>query len=91
MCVAAFQVEAQVLLGSGRGSACLLSQGKVRQATVIVQQESKDDQPLPGVITPMLAYRHVDDFDPKPPKERLDHLGLVLGFCGFGEIETAVP
>ena len=80
-CAAEVQLEAQLLLGSGQGSAGLLSLGMIKQATVIVQRESKDDQPLPGVVTPLLAYRRVDDFDPKPPTEHLDHLGLVLDYC----------
>ncbi|XP_076453635.1 peroxisomal ATPase PEX1-like isoform X2 [Babylonia areolata] len=73
----AVHVEAQLCLGSGLNSATRLSQANVGSATIIVQRHLKDDQPLPGVITPMLAYRRVDDFDPKKPTEHLENLGGV--------------
>ncbi|XP_070173404.1 peroxisomal ATPase PEX1-like [Littorina saxatilis] len=72
-------VEAQLLLGGGQGSASLLTRSKVRTATVIVQRDNREDIPLPAVVTPMLAYRGVDDLDPKPPPDRLDQLGGVSG------------
>ncbi|KAL8595931.1 hypothetical protein ACOMHN_018243 [Nucella lapillus] len=78
----AVQVEAQVCLGSGQNSASLLSQSNVASATIIIQQQLREDQPLPGVIMPMLAYRRVDDFDPKQPAEILEKLGGVSSLTG---------
>ena len=74
----AVHVEAQLLLGGGQSGASLLSGSKVKQATIIVQRDTgREDQPLPGVLTPMLAYRKVDDFDPRCSNIKLDHLGYV--------------
>lgn len=76
----AVTLEAQVLLGSGKETASLLSKSKLKQATVIVQREVKEDLPLPGVVEPLLTYRVVDDFDHHPPNIHLDHLGGVSSF-----------
>ncbi|KAK7483173.1 hypothetical protein BaRGS_00025577, partial [Batillaria attramentaria] len=72
------QAEAQILLGAGADSAMLVSQSKIRDITVIVERGTKDGL-LPGVLSPMVAFTQVEDFDHKPPSERLDFLGGVSG------------
>lgn len=70
-------IEAQVFLDSGINSATLLQRSDCQLITVTVEREIKDEQQVAGVLTPMLAYRKLDDFDFKPPQEKLHHLGQV--------------
>lgn len=67
-------MEAQLLLSTGSELTMLLSQSNVRLASITVQRGTKDAQ-LPDVLTPLLAYRKVKDFEPVVPSQTLDQLG----------------
>ncbi|XP_050398132.1 peroxisomal ATPase PEX1 [Patella vulgata] len=80
MVFSGLHVEAQLIFNEEPGSDdrqkyILLSTSVLRQLTITVEKNVKDDSV--SLIHPMLPYRHVSDFDPIAPTIQLNNLGAV--------------